>query len=147
MWSTTTERVTANTSTEDNIRIGIRTRANIAELTDKSPRAIADRIRLLNREWDVERSTEALAAATILVSLFLASFGKQYWLAITGGAGAFLMQHVLQGWCPALPLIRKLGIRTATEIHEEITALKLLRGDFQATDDPVAALLLSDSRG
>jgi hypothetical protein len=29
-----------------------------------------------------------------------------------------------------LPLFRRLGIRTSAEIHDEIIALRILRGDF-----------------
>ena len=42
----------------------------------------------------------------------------------------FLLQQALQGWCPPLPLLRRLGFRTAEEISQERNALKALRGDF-----------------
>jgi hypothetical protein len=42
------------------------------------------------------------------------------------------MQHALQGWCPPLPLLRRLGVRTQQEIERERYALKALRGDFDA---------------
>jgi hypothetical protein len=29
-----------------------------------------------------------------------------------------------------LPVLRRLGVRTAAEIHQEILALRILRGDF-----------------
>ncbi len=54
---------------------------------------------------------------------------------------AFLLQHALQGWCPPLPLLRRLGIRTAAEIHDEIIALRILRGDFlERVETPERAL-------
>lgn len=63
------------------------------------------------------------------------------WLWLTGGVAAFLLQHALQGWCPPLPVLRALGVRTAEEIGAERTALKSLRGDFAGVDqDPEAAL-------
>ena len=43
----------------------------------------------------------------------------------------FLLQHAVQGWCPPLPVFRRLGFRTQTEIEEERYALKALRGDFR----------------
>jgi hypothetical protein len=46
----------------------------------------------------------------------------------------FLLQHAVQGWCPPLPLLRRLGVRTADEINEERYALKALRGDFVDAD-------------
>ena len=42
----------------------------------------------------------------------------------------FLFQHAVQGWCPPIPLLRRLGIRTSREIEIERVALKILRGDF-----------------
>jgi len=35
------------------------------------------------------------------------------------------LQHGLQGWCPPLPLLRRLGIRTRGEIDREKYALKV----------------------
>jgi hypothetical protein len=46
----------------------------------------------------------------------------------------FLLQHALQGWCPPLPVLRRLGVRTADEINQERYALKALRGDFAQAD-------------
>jgi hypothetical protein len=37
--------------------------------------------------------------------------------------GTFLLQHALQGWCPPVPILRRLGYRTAREIFEERLAL------------------------
>jgi len=42
----------------------------------------------------------------------------------------FLFQHAVQGWCPPLPLFRRMGKRTRHEIEEERHALKALRGDY-----------------
>jgi hypothetical protein len=42
----------------------------------------------------------------------------------------FLLQHAIQGWCPPLPLLRRLGIRNQREIEAERIALKILRDDF-----------------
>lgn len=43
----------------------------------------------------------------------------------------FLAQQALQGWCPPVPVFRRLGFRTRREIDAEKDALKALRGDFQ----------------
>lgn len=50
--------------------------------------------------------------------------------------GGFLLQHALQGWCPPVPVLRRLGFRTQTEIDEERYALKALRGDFRELVSP-----------
>lgn len=49
---------------------------------------------------------------------------------LPAGVGVFLFQHALQGWCPPVPVLRRLGSRTAAEIGRERYALKVLPGDF-----------------
>jgi hypothetical protein len=46
-----------------------------------------------------------------------------------------LFYHAVQGWCPPIPLLRRLGIRTQQEIDAEKYALRLLRGDFEQETD------------
>ena len=43
----------------------------------------------------------------------------------------FFAQHATQGWCPPLPVFRKMGVRTRREINKEKYPLKALRGDFE----------------
>ena len=52
------------------------------------------------------------------------------WLALPAIVTGFLFQHAMQGWCPPLPILRRLGFRTAEEINQERYALKALKGDF-----------------
>ncbi|CAN5323809.1 hypothetical protein BH23VER1_BH23VER1_13700 [soil metagenome] len=61
----------------------------------------------------------------------LAATVDRRWIVLPMAVTAFLLQHAVQGWCPPLPLIRRLGVRTQREIEEERMALKLLRGDFK----------------
>jgi hypothetical protein len=61
------------------------------------------------------------------------------------GRGRVRLQHATQGWCPPVPVFRRLGIRTQTEIDHERYALKALRGDFKKIkgdghDKPAEAL-------
>jgi hypothetical protein len=53
-------------------------------------------------------------------------------------------EHAVQGWCPPLPILRRMGFRTAREIDTERTALKALRGDFarvEASQDKASTAL------
>lgn len=84
----------------------------------------------LDREWDVERLLEANAASFTLLGVVLGSTVDKRWYALSGVVGGFLLQHALQGWCPPLPVFRRLGYRTTEEIDRERYALKFLRGDF-----------------
>jgi hypothetical protein len=60
----------------------------------------------------------------------LAAFSNKKWIALPVLVTGFLMQHAVQGWCPPLPLLRRLGIKTRKELDREKYALKALRGDF-----------------
>jgi len=53
---------------------------------------------------------------------------------------AFLFQHAVQGWCPPIPVLRRLGVRTSREIELERIALKALRGDFDHVNDASSAM-------
>ena len=63
--------------------------------------------------------------------LALGVFVDRRLLVLPALVAGFLLQHALQGWCPPVPLFRHLGFRTASEIDQERTALKALRGDFR----------------
>jgi hypothetical protein len=129
MFPATAERVPSGTPETLNRRI--------ASAIEKSvrwhathPERIDDRLRALEQEWDVERTLEANAAAVALTGVVLSATVDRRWLALPGLVTAFLLQHAIQGWCPPLPILRRLGFRTMREIDTERYALKALRGDF-----------------
>lgn len=126
-------RVAQNTSDEINARIERETRTNIANASAAGLPAISRRLNELDQEWDVERTLEANAATLILMSIGLGLTMDRRWFAFPAVVAGFLLQHALQGWCPPLPVLRRLGIRTVREIELECTALRILRGDFAAT--------------
>ena len=66
-----------------------------------------------------------------LIGLALGAFVDRRFFIIPGLVAGFLLQHALHGWCPPIPLMRRLGIRTESEIDQERYALKALRGDFR----------------
>ena len=126
----TTSRVTDNTAVDINRRIRKDTEYRVDDLAAQGTMAIRERLQALEEEWDVERCLETGAAALILSGSVLGLIKSRLWFLLPFGVGAFLLQHALQGWCPPLPLLRQLGVRTAEEINEERTALKTIRGDF-----------------
>ena len=85
---------------------------------------IPARLRELDEEWDIERAIEANAAALAFAGVALGSTVSRRWLALPALVTAFLFRHALQGWCPPVPVLRRLGFRTAHDIEEERQALK-----------------------
>jgi len=92
---------------------------------------ISRRIEELEREWDMERWLETNASALAFTGVVLGVVSSKKWLLLPALVTGFLFQHATQGWCPPVPALRRLGVRTRNEIDREKYALKLLRGDFQ----------------
>jgi hypothetical protein len=126
----TDERVPANTADNVNLDIRRKMEQRLAQLAASDKDAITRRLLELEHEWDIERVLEANAATVVLASATLAVVEDRRWGWLTVAVGAFLLQHAVQGWCPPLPVLRRLGVRTAREINEERLALRILRGDF-----------------
>lgn len=115
-----------------------KTRRNVREFGAK-PAEIDDRIAELEREWDVERTLEANASTLALTGAVLGTTVNRRWFWLTGGVLGFLFQHATSGWCPPLPVLRRLGVRTQNEIDQEKYALKAIRGDFDRSSPPAPA--------
>jgi hypothetical protein len=113
-----------------NDRIQARTLHDVSRYIGADPVFIDERLRELEREWDVERTLEANAASLTLLGLGLGLTVNRKFLLLPVIAAAFLLEHAVQGWCPPVSVLHRLGIRTAAEIQEEIIALRILRGDF-----------------
>lgn len=123
----TRERVTRHTAPALNERIRRETEQRLRLYADAPNESIEARLAELDREWDVERALEANAATLIVLSVLGGFTVHRALFAFPGVVGAFLLQHALSGWCPPLPVLRRLGYRTAAEIEEERHALLALR--------------------
>jgi Protein of unknown function (DUF2892) len=134
------ERSERKTPAAINDRIRRETEASIARTLAVGRPAIDARLRELDQEWDTERTLQTLAASFSLAGLVLGTGVNRKWLILNGAVAAFLLQHGLQGWCPPLPVIRALGVRTPAEIDRERYALKVARGDFAGQHAPSGAL-------
>src|SRR5512137_1303150 len=130
----TTSRVSDNTSEAINVSIEQHTEESVSHYASAGPEAIERRLQELDREWDIERALEANAAGFTLAAVILGVVDDRKWFIVPGVIAAFLLQHAIQGWCPPLPLLRRLGVRTETEINRERCALKALRGDFREVE-------------
>jgi len=120
----TAARVSKSTAREINEQIHEQTNANIRHYTQSSPETIRRRLQELDAEWDVERTLEANAATVTLIGVGLGTFVNRKFFAIPALVGGFLLQHAVQGWCPPLPILRRLGVRTVWEIERERSALR-----------------------
>jgi hypothetical protein len=131
MIASTVDRVARNTCEQVNARIREQTEANVARFAAAGSTAIEQRLEELDQEWDIERCLETMAPSLTLFGLFMGAVSNKRWLLLPFAVQSFFLQHALQGWCPPMPVLRRLGVRTSEEINEERMALKALRGDFR----------------
>jgi hypothetical protein len=132
------DRVRTNTAPEVNARIDEDTDARIRHYASCSIAAISRRIEELEAEWDMERWLEGNASALALSGVALAALHDRRWLILPAVVLGLLLEHALHGWCPPVPVLRRLGVRTRKEIERERYAMKALRGDFAAVLHPAA---------
>ncbi|HYC78523.1 MAG TPA: hypothetical protein VEI02_12925 [Planctomycetota bacterium] len=123
-------RVASHDDAETAENIRRRTCRSVAFFAQR-PDLVGRRLRELDREWDVERCLETGSSVLTLLGLTGAVLRGRRWLLLPLAVQSFFLQHALQGWCPPLPLLRRLGVRTQQEIDRERYALKALRGDFE----------------
>lgn len=138
----TTQRVAMYTNPDVNEMIRVNTLDSLTRLKDAEEEELSRRIQALNSEWDMERFIEAKAAVCVIGCSLFGMSRRKFWPFLTLVAGTFLLQHALLGWCPTAPVMRKLGIRTAEEISQEKTVLKMLRKDFSRVKPDDAEELL-----
>jgi hypothetical protein len=117
------DRVRETTSESINRKIDNDIRENILHYSMEGTSAIKNRIAELDREWDMERLLELNASLLAFGGIVLAAAVNKKWLILPAIITGFLMQHAIQGWCPPLPLFRKMGVRTQKEIETERHAL------------------------
>jgi hypothetical protein len=142
--TTTRNRVPSHTDEAINQRIARGIERSV-RYHARHPDEISARLGELDAEWDVERAIEANASALAFTGVAIGLLsGRRRWFVLPALVTGFLFQHAMQGWCPPVPILRRLGFRTSYEIDEERQALKALRGDFDAlttaADKPQAAL-------
>ncbi len=130
MIPSTVDRVPRHTAAHINERIRRRTQDRLRHYALRGPMAIERRLMELDRELDIERVLEANASAFSLVGITMGATVDRRWFALPAIVAGFLLQHAVQGWCPPIPILRRLGFRTQSEIDEERYALKAMRGDF-----------------
>jgi hypothetical protein len=61
----------------------------------------------------VERGLRMMAGVMVLLSLTLAHFFSPYWLLLTVFVGLNLLQSSFTNWCPAVTILRAIGLKDA----------------------------------
>jgi len=112
-----------HTASEINREIRERTERGIEAVRD-SPARISERLDALDREWDVERMIALTSASATLFGLAMARGARSRWLILPAVVAGYEVQCAVQGWCPPLPLLRRLGYRTRREIERERYTLR-----------------------
>ena len=125
----TADRVSDHTSEQVNQRIHEAMHERVAALAER-PEALRRRLHELDQEWDIERWVETLSATLTLGGLTLGATGDRRWLLLSIVVQTFFLQHAIQGWCPPVPVLRRLGVRTQREIEAERHAVKAFLGDY-----------------
>lgn len=118
----TANRVSRNTPQQVNRKIKAKADRSVAYY-ERHPDEIKARLKALDREWDIERLLEANASTLMLLGVGLGLGVSRKLFAIPVVVSSFLLQHAIQGWCPPVPIFRRLGFRTQSEIEAERHAL------------------------
>jgi hypothetical protein len=126
----TSTRVEHSTAPEVNAEIRRGDNAAIARFEAASAEAVSSRLGELDGEWDVERVLQANAGTIALIGAMLGYRVHPRFFLLPAAVFGFFLQHALQGWCPPIPVFRRMGVRTTREIARERYALKAMRGDF-----------------
>lgn len=60
---------------------------------------------------NVERALRMLAGTMVLLSLILTTFVSPHFIWLTAFVGLNLLQSAFSNWCPAMVVLRKLGLQ------------------------------------
>ena len=134
-------RVRANTAEEVNNRIDREIEESVRFYSGRSEGEVRRRIYELEREWDIERVLETMASCFSLTGIALGLTTSKRWFLFPTVVLSFLLMHAIQGWCPPVPVLRRLGVRTREEIECERYGLKALIGERAANSGHHASVI------
>jgi hypothetical protein len=102
----------------------------LAAVATAGPAAIDARLEHLSREWSTGRLSKAVAGIIVLLGLALVAVSP-WFLYLAALGGLMMAWYVIGGRSWIAAAFHAAGVRNSTEIHEEMMALKALRGDFK----------------
>jgi hypothetical protein len=121
------DSVRSHTLEEINDLIDLASQESVYYYAKQSRGTIHTRIDELDHEWDIERVIGLTGASLSLTGLLLSITGSSKWVIVPLIAMSFLLEHAIQGWCPPVAVLRRLGVRTRREIDSEKYALLALQ--------------------
>jgi hypothetical protein len=124
----TVDRIRRYTSPATLQKIDQQIEHSVAYYASQPDEVIAERIRELQQEWSINRFLQANTAGMGLLGAILGLFVSRKWAILTVAGFGFL---ACPGADPRIALLRRLGLRTRSEIDRELYALKAARGDFK----------------
>lgn len=62
----------------------------------------------------VERGLRLMAGVMVLLSAALTFYVSHYWMWLTVFIGVNLLQSAFTNWCPAMAILRAIGLKEAT---------------------------------
>jgi hypothetical protein len=137
------DRVRDHTAGHVNARIDREMAERLRAADTAGPEALRRMIARIDREWDVDRALMAnFAILGGLVFLGSATAARKRrgrwtpWHTLLSVQLTFLLAHAIAGWCPPLPVFRRLGFRTSKEIERERAELA---AKLAATEGAAAA--------
>ena len=68
----------------------------------------------------LERTLRGMAGFLVAGSVALANFHSEYWLIVTFVIGLNLFQSAFSNWCPAISLLKKLGLKSCVEAAKDV---------------------------
>jgi hypothetical protein len=89
------------------------------------------RLRQLEREWDQEQTLQFGAAAVGFIGAVLSLTVSSGFILLPALAFATLAQFLIQGWCPPMIMLARIGLRSSSEIDRERYALAASFGDAE----------------
>jgi hypothetical protein len=102
-------------------------RANIAQHAHGGWDLVSYRLSELDDEWDVERLLEANAATVCLLGVALGAFVDRRFFYLPAVIGTFLLQPLCRAGALRVPIFRRLGVRTPSEIDQGEQACQAMR--------------------
>jgi hypothetical protein len=61
----------------------------------------------------VERGVRLMAGMLVLLSIALAYYFSHYWILLAAFVGLNLLQSAFTNWCPAMSILRAMGLKNA----------------------------------